>query len=137
MATEGQGLTRIPGGLIRCSVAVPITVTATANTDFTFNIPAVARNVVFRAKTTTAFGAATDAQLQIGKTAGGSEYVAGTTIKSAGDTVLTNATTNIADLETMPGALGSLVTVTARLVQTGTASATGAATLFADYSIPV
>lgn len=137
MATEGQGITRIPGGLVRCTVAVPLAVTAVANTDYTFAIPTFARNVVFRTKTVTAFGAATDAQLQIGKTVGGAEYVAAVSIKAQGEVGHTNVTTGVPDLDQVPGSWGTQATFTARIVQSGAASATGAATLYVDYSMPV
>ena len=47
-----------------------------------------------------------------------------------------NVASGMADLDQVPGALGSMSTFTARIVQSGTASATGAATLYVEYSIP-
>jgi hypothetical protein len=137
MATTAQSIAQHGGAFVRIEDAVPLTVTATANTDFAFNIPAGARNVSFRVKTTTAFGAATDAQLQIGKTLGGAEYVAGTTIKALGDYSFTLVGTNISDLDTVTGSTGFTTAFTARIVQSGTASATGAASLYVSYAMPV
>ncbi len=137
MATEGQGLTRLPGATIRCTAIVPLAVTAVANTDFNFQLPSGARNIVFRTKTTTAFGAATDAQLQLGKTVGGAEYVAAVSIKAQGEVAHAAVAAGMPDLETVPGQLGGSTAFTGRIVQTGAASANGAATLFVDYSIPV
>lgn len=137
MATSGQGIARAPGAMIRCSVAIPLTVTAVANTDFNFQLPCAARNVVFRTKTVTAFGAATDAQLQLGKTVGGAEYVAAVSIKAQGEVAHAEVASGIPDLDQVPGSLGMMTTFTGRIVQSGAASATGAATLYADYSMPV
>lgn len=137
MATTAQSIAQHGGAFIRVEDVVPLAVTATANTDFAFNIPAGARNVTFRTKTTTAFGAATDAQIEIGKTVGGAEYVASTTIKALGDFSHALVGTNIADLDTVPGSSGFTTAFTARVVQSGTASATGAANLYVSYSMPV
>lgn len=137
MATVAQKLARRAGDLIRLSTAIPLAVTATANTDIAFTLPAGARDVTFRTKTTTAFGAATDAQLQVGSSVGGAEFVAGVSIKALGQVVHTPVAAGVASLETAPGAPGTQTTFTARIVQTGAASATGAATLFVDYALPV
>jgi hypothetical protein len=56
-----------------------------------------------RTNTTTAFGAVTDAQLSIGKTAGGAEYVAAVSIKALARSLHTLVGTAIADLDTVPG----------------------------------
>jgi hypothetical protein len=137
MATVGQSIVQNAGGGVRCGYPVTLTVPAQANTDFTFNIPVGARNVIFSTVTVSAFGAATDAQLQIGKTVGGAEYVAATSIKALGKVTHTLVATNIADLETVPASLGGVSAFTARIVQTGTASATGQATLFIEYTMLV
>jgi hypothetical protein len=131
MATAAQVAARHPGAFNRIEDIFPLAVTAVANTDFAFSLPAGARNVVFRVNTVTAFGAATDAQLQIGKTAGGAEYVAAVTVKALQSLALTNVGTLAADLDAFPGAL------TARIVQTGAASATGQANLYVSYSLPL
>jgi hypothetical protein len=137
MATVLQKLAKRAGDLLRLETPVALTVTATANTDFTFTLPAGARGVTFRTQTTTAFGAATDATLQIGSTSGGSEYVAAVSIKATGQVTHTLVGSGTAGLETVTGAPGTQTTFTARIVQTGTASATGAATLFVSFAMPV
>lgn len=137
MATVAQKNARHGGALNRIEDVIPLAVTAVANTDFAFNVPAGARNVTLRTKTTTAFGAATDATLQVGKTSGGAEYVAATTIKAAGDFSHTLVGSGMGDLDTVPGTPGTMATFTARIVQSGTASATGAANLYVGYSLPL
>jgi hypothetical protein len=113
------------------TISVPLPVTAVANTDFIIPLPQNAQNVTFRTVTTTAYGAATDATLQIGKTAAGAEYVAAVTIKAVGVVNHTLVTTNLADLNAFPAA----TTLTARIVQSGAASATGTAVLYVTYSL--
>lgn len=137
MATAGQGITRLPGAMLRCTAVIPLTVTAIANTDFNFQLPCAARNLVFRTKTVTAFGAATDAQLQLGKTVGGAEYVAAVSVKAQGEVAHAEVAAGIPDLDQVPGSLGSTAAFTGRIVQSGAASAVGVATLYVDYSIPV
>lgn len=137
MATEGQFLTKAPGAGLRCGLPVALAVTAVANTDFSFQLPAGARNVKFNTKTVTAFGAATDAQLQLGNAAGGAQYVAAVSIKAAGEVSHALVAGNIADLDLVPGTPGTMTTFYGRIVQSGAASATGAATLNAEYTMPV
>lgn len=137
MASVAQKLARRAGDYIRMTAALPIAVTATANTDLTLTLPAGVRNVAFRTITTTAFGAATDATIAIGNAAAGAQYVAAVSIKAAGVVSHSYATGATAELDTVPGVVGTLTTIYVRIAQSGTASATGAATLFADYSMPV
>src|ERR1043165_9081387 len=89
MATEAQKIAKRAGDYIRCSTTLSLPVTATANTDFTLSAPAGAINVSYTVLTTPAYGAATDAQISIGSTAGGVDYVAATTIKAIGRYALT------------------------------------------------
>lgn len=131
MATIGQKFAHRAGDMVRLTTAFSLPVTATANTDFVFALPAGAQNPTFRTITTTAYGAATDAQISIGKTAGGAEYVAAVSIKSQGVVSHTPVSTSAADLVSFPGQLN------VRVAQSGTASATGAATLYVDYSMIV
>jgi len=133
MSTVGQKLTR--GGLNRCAICVPVTVTAVTNTDFTFQLPAGARDVTFRTKTITAFGAVTDAQLSIGNAAAGAQYVAAVSIKAAGQVAHTLAGGAMSELDTVPGAPGSMTTIYGRVAQSGGNSATGLATLIVEYSV--
>lgn len=137
MPTNAQKNAQQPGVYDRMTAAFPLPVTAVANTDFQFSLPAGARNVNFRVVTSTAYGAVTDAQLSIGKTVGGAEYVAATTIKAQGVYTPALVTTGAADLDTYPGAARSLTTLNARIAQSGGNSATGVGTLFVDYSLPV
>jgi len=133
MSTVGQKITR--GGLNRCAIVVPIAVTAVANTDIPFQLPAGVRDVTFRTKTVTAFGAVTDAQLSIGSAAGGAQYVAAVSVKAAGQVAHTLVGAGMADLDTVPGAPGSMTTFYARVAQSGGNSAVGAASLVVEYSV--
>lgn len=137
MATEGQKITRHAGGMIRITDAFSLPVTAVANSDFVFAIPAGARNVAFRTLTTTAYTAVTDAQLSIGKTAGGAEYVAAVSVKAQGAVSHVYVAAGVPDLETYPGTAGQMTTLNARIAQSGGSTVVGAATLFVDYSLPV
>jgi hypothetical protein len=104
-----------------------IAVTATANTDI--QVPmGKCKILTMLAFTSTAFGAATDATLQVGTTQGGSDYIAAVSIKAAGKVALTFA----AALAAFP-TIADGTTLWVRIVQTGTASATGAATLVIEY----
>lgn len=115
---------------VRVTKTFDLPVTATANTDFIFELPTGAIDVDFKTITTTAYGAATDATIAIGSAAGGAQYVAATTIKAVGRKVHTLVDAAAASYASWPGAFY------ARVAQTGTASATGAAKLIAEYSLP-
>lgn len=133
MATLAQKLAKQAGSFVRCSQNLSLPVTATANTDYAqVFLPANAQNVTYRTYTTTAYTAGTDAQISIGSTAGGVDYVAATTIKAIGVKSHTPVDAAAA-VHLAPGALGFFVRVT----QSGTATAVGAATLVLDYSMPV
>lgn len=132
MATAAQINAKHPGAYNRIEDIFPLAVTATANTDFVWAIPTQARNLVFRVKTLTAFGAATDAKLQLGKTAAGAEYVAAVSILAQADVSLTEVGSGVPDLDAFTGGV-----LTGRIVQTGAASATGAANLYVSYSMPL
>lgn len=106
-----------------------IAVTATANTDFTMSLPTGAAVIGITVFTTTAFGAATDAKIQIGASAGDNAYVAATSIKAAGVVALTLASAVLAALPAAPNLF-------VRVVQSGAASATGAATMVVEYAMP-
>lgn len=133
MATIAQKIAKQAGSYMRCEQTLSLPVTATANTDYAaVALPAGAINVTYKTITTTAYGAATDAVISIGSTAGGVDYVAATTIKAIG--VKTHTPVDAAAaVHLTPGALTFFVRVT----QSGTASATGAATLILSYSLPV
>lgn len=132
MATIAQKLVRRAGDYNRVETNITLPVTATANTDFTVTVPAGAINATYTVLTTTAYGAATDAQISIGSTAGGVDYVAATTIKAIGRYSLTPVAAAAATHLNIGG-----VTLNVRVVQSGTASATGAATLIVGYALPV
>lgn len=131
MATVQQKMSRQPGTYNQFMAEFSLPVTAVANTDFIFAIPAGAQNVSYRTYTTTAYGAATDAVILIGSTAGGGEYVASTTIKAIGVKSHTPVDAQAASHLSHPGALY------VRVTQSGAASATGAATLCVSYALPV
>lgn len=117
-------------GTVFAARTLAIAVTATANTDLTLTMPR-GKLVTLLVLTGTAFGAATDATIQIGTTVGGVDYVAAQTIKAAAKVSLTFAAALLAFPTLSEGA-----TLYVRIVQTGTASATGAANLIVEY-IPI
>lgn len=121
----GNGDTTV--GTVFVARTQAIAVTATANTDIALTMPK-AKIITIINFTSTAFGAATDATIQIGSTLGGVDYVAAVTIKAAGKTALTFAS----GLSSFP-TISDGATLFIRIVQTGTASATGAATLVVEY----
>lgn len=114
-------------GTVMVTRTQAIAVTATANTDITLTMPR-SKITTLLVLTGTAFGAATDATIQIGTTVGGVDYVAAQTIKAAAKVSLTFA----AALLAFP-TLTDASTLYIRIVQTGAASATGAATLIVEY----
>lgn len=133
MATVLQKLAKQAGSFVRCAQELSLPVTATANTDYAaVALPAGARDITYKTITTTAYTAVTDAQISIGSTAGGVDYVAATTIKAAGVKSHTPVDAAAA-VHLAPGALTFFVRVT----QSGTASAVGAATLIFGYNMPV
>lgn len=110
-------------------------VTATANTDFTMAVPTGATVLTIGVYTTTTYTAGTDCTIQIGNAAGGSQYVAATTIAAVAVKQLTLVNAAAAALLSMPAATGTPpANIFIRLVQTGTATAVGAATLVLDYT---
>jgi len=108
-------------------------VTATANTDFTMSVPTGATLLRATVYTTTGYGATTDAKIEIGSSAGDASYVAQTSIKAVGVVNLTLVAAAAAALLSAPAGSPNLFI---RIVQTGTTSATGAATLVLEYSTP-
>lgn len=120
-------------GKAQLSVRVPIAVTATANTDIpAISLPPGATLIGATVYTGTAFLAATDAKIEIGVSAGDASYVAQTSIKSIGVVALTLVAAAAAALASLPAVPNIFV----RIVQTGTTSATGAATLVLEYLMP-
>jgi hypothetical protein len=69
--------------------------------------------------------------ISIGKTVGGAEYVAATTVKAVGRKAHTLVDAAAADYVSFPGQLN------VRLTQSGGNSAVGAAGLCASYALPV
>ena len=135
MPTTAQKIAKLPGsvaGGVRCTMAFPLSVLAQASTDFVFGLPPGSFNHSFRTVTETAFTAATDCTIAIGKTAGGAEYVAATTIKAQGVKSHTPVDSAAADYRNFP-ATGQL---NVRLAQTGSTTTVGAATLYVDYTVP-
>jgi hypothetical protein len=135
MATYGQMMVGGAGNLSATVTPVALAVTATTNTDIVFTLPAGARNVKFTTKTNTAFTAATDAQISIGNAAGGAQYVALVSIKAVGQVIHSLVGANMADLDTVPGASGANTSFFVRIVQTGSTTTVGAATLFVEYAL--
>lgn len=121
-------------GALEAAIKKALTVTAVTNTDVTATVPTGALIVAFDVYTTTAFTAVTDAMISIGSTAGGSDYVAATSIKAAGVVHLTLAATTIANLVSMPTQATPNVFI--RIAQSGGSTAVGAATLVARYLVP-
>jgi hypothetical protein len=129
-----------PGGLIdgttgiKASAVVAqrlaMTVTAVANTDFTMSVPPGASITSIKVFTGTAFTAVTDAQLSVGVSAGDASYVALTSIKALGLVNMALVAAAAAALASAPAGSPNLFI---RIVQTGTPSAVGAATLVVDY----
>jgi hypothetical protein len=132
-ALVSSGTDAISGQLLAC-VKLSMPVTATANTDFTVSIPPGATLHAVKVYTTTAYGAATDITFQLGNAAAGAQYIAATTIKAAGvySPTLVASATSAADSLSAVNASPNLFV---RLVQSGTASATGAATAVFTYSV--
>ena len=138
MATNQQLRARSAGVFNRFTAACPLPVTAgAANADFIVQVPAGARDLTFKTKTSTAYGAVTDAQISIGNAAAGAQYVAAVSIKAAGQVSHTLVAGAMSELDTVPGSPGQMANIYVRVAQTGGNSATGAATLFVDYSVPV
>lgn len=133
MATLAQKLARnaAPYALARSAAELTITVTATANTDFIIPVPKGARIFAIHTLTDTAFTASTDMQISVGKTAGGAEYVAATTVKAIGVKKHTLVDAAAADYQALPQD-----GINVRLVQSGTATAVGSAKVYVEYGMP-
>lgn len=119
------------GGALRVTKLFDLAVTAVTNTDIIVPIPAGAQDVLFKTITTTAFGAVTDAQISIGSAAGGAQYVAATTIKAVGRKAHALVDAAAADYLSWPSTQAYV-----RIAQSGGNSATGAAKLVVEYSLP-
>jgi hypothetical protein len=132
MATVAQKLNKRAGGYVRYEEVIDLGVTATANTDLTYTFPVGAINASYTELTTTQYGAATDAQISIGSTVGGVDYVAAVSIKSVGRNALTPVNAAAAT-HLNPGG----TTINIRIAQSGAASATGAGKLVIGYGMPV
>lgn len=121
------------GGRVQTAQRVAITVTAVANTDIpAVSIPQGATIESIRTFTTTAFTAVTDAQISVGATAGGQDYVALTTIKAIGIYSHTLVNAGAAALSVMPAPPNIFI----RIVQTGGSTAVGAASVIINYLLP-
>ncbi len=127
--TAGNNTNNSPIANVSASQTQTLSVTAVASTPLTVTVPVGARITGFIVYTTTAFGAATDVTIALGNAASGAQYVAATSIKAAGVYPLTLAATAVAGLLSFPG------TLYLTIAQTGTASATGAATLVIQYTV--
>ena len=121
-------------GITDFMLKVPLPVTATANTDFSISLPPGGAIIAATVFTTVAYGAVTDCKISLGTSAGDNSYLSGGTtvsVKALGVYVLTLVQPGAAGPALMPNASPNLYI---RLVQTGTASATGTAFLIINYS---
>lgn len=122
------------GGRMKQSIHITLTMVAgatTADTSFT-PIPG-SRITSIKAVNPTAFtGTPTNINLTVGKTAGGTEYVAATDIKAASITSLTLATSNLADLLSWPVSQA----VGLQIAAVGGTSPAGAVTVVIDFDAP-
>jgi hypothetical protein len=123
LQVTGEGVTSRPVEVL----AVPLSVLAAANTDFSFALPAC-RILRMTQRTNVAFTGNT-VTLQVGSTAGGVDYVAAADIKAASaarpQTLVAAAA---ATLEAFPGG-----TVFGRIVQTATFTAVGSGVLHVEF----
>ena len=133
---------------VECNAILPITVTAAATTDLgPIYIPAGSTITNITCFTGTAFGAVTDAKVSVGSTVGGQEYVAQVSVKANATVACTLVVGALGNYATAGSGLMNTATDTTvsplagapttplyvRITQTGTASATGAATLVVKY----
>ena len=109
------------------SISLPVT--AVASTPFTMSIPPGCILDAIKVYTTVAYAAGTDCKISVGNVAAGAQYVAAQTIAAIGVVALTIIST-AAVLSFPTGSPNLFIT----LVQTGAASATGAAVLVVKYS---
>ena len=129
--TAGNNTNNSPIANVSASQTQALSVTAVAKTQLAVTVPTGARITGIIVYTTTAFGAVTDVTIALGNvsTVDAAQYVAATSIKAAGVYPLTLAATAVAGLLSFPG------TLYLTIAQTGTASATGAATLVIQYAV--
>jgi hypothetical protein len=120
------------GAAIRVTKLFDLAVTAVTNTDFIFPVPVGAQDLILKSITTTGFTAVTDAQISIGSSAAGAQYVAATTIKAIGRKAHTLVDTAASDYLSFPAS--GLFYV--RIAQSGGNTAVGAAKLVVEYSLP-
>ena len=111
---------------------LPITVTAVAATDFIASVPLGATIMSASFFTSTAFGAATNAFISMGVSAGDGTYVAlaTTSVKALGIVNVPLLGAAAAALLNMPAPPNLFI----RLAQTGAASATGAGSLLVNFT---
>lgn len=134
MATIAQKLARAAGAagaLSRSAIEQTITVTAVTNTDFIIPVPKGARIIAIHTVTDTAFTAVTDAQASYGKTVGGAEYVAATTVKAVGIKKHTLVDAAAADYQGLPQD-----GINGRIAQSGGSTAVGSAKVYVEYAMP-
>lgn len=134
MATAAQKIARLAGAagaLSRSAAEYVLTVTAVTNTDFVIPVPKGARILAIHTVTDTAFTAVTDAQVSYGKTAGGAEYVAATTVKAIGVKKHTLVDAAAADYQALPQD-----GINCRIAQSGGSTAVGRAVVYVEYALP-
>jgi hypothetical protein len=114
-------------GTVIAAKTIALPVTAVATTDFVLKLPK-SRVMDISVFTDTAYGAVTDAQLTIGSTVGGAQYVAAVSIKAAAKVIATLAS----GLSGFP-TLAEGTSLNLRVTQTGGNSAVGNATVVVTY----
>jgi len=133
-----------PAVVGRMVAAQTLVLTTTgASTDFVLNPPvgAILQSMIV-INPTAATGAPTNANLSVGKTLGGAEYVAAVDLKAAGKTVLTFATTNLADILSAPSSgaanspAGNPSPVNIRIAFVGGTAPAMAPTFILEYTMP-
>jgi len=110
------------------------TTAASATSAFTMAVPAGCLIKSIDVYTGVAFGSSTDVTIAIGNVAAGAQYVAATSIKAAAKVSLAFVGSGIAALANMPAGTPNNLFIT--LTQTGSNTATGAATLVVTFSVP-
>lgn len=133
MATDDQAMiARRGGGQVKMSSGIAVTMVAGATISGSFTPPAGSRVSIMKSFTPVAFtGAPTNINLTVGKTAGGTDYVAAIDIKAANSsTALTLV--SAADYANWPSGQAIFATLTA----VGGTNPAGTCTVEVEYSPP-
>lgn len=133
MSTVAQKGEAKRGGQVATRQTIPITMTAGATTDVTFAIPAGASFIRFQWATGAAFsGSPTNINLTVGKSSGGTDYVAAVDIKGqTAPTACALVNAGAADLISAPAQ-----TWHATLTAVGGTNPAGTCNLLVEYAAP-